>query len=110
MKKNIVSLIFSSFSLLYAKNHIANITGDVTSNVSNTGDVISVAGASFKLDLTIAKASIDIGSAKGTVTNLNTIIIHNDSSVHNVSLHGKNSGKIINVGSKVNVNSIIIGN
>ena len=87
----------------------ATITGDVISTSTNTGTIVSVGGASFTLDLKIVTANISIGNAKGTVTNVNTIIIKDKGSVHNVSLTADNSGKIINVGSKLNVNSIIIG-
>jgi len=110
MKKYFLVLFLYVTSCFSSNSHIANITGDVSLSGENTGTIVSVGGASFKLDLGIANASVDIGNAKNTVTNVNTIIIHKDSSVHNVSLKAKNTGKIINVGSKLNLNTIIIGN
>lgn len=100
------------FILFYFLNNLCadvTISGDITSDAHNTGTIVSVAGAEFRLGGILGGISIEVGDSKDTITNVNTIIIKGKSSVHNVNLKATNSGKIVNVGSKLNVNSIIIG-
>jgi len=88
------------------------VTGNIDLSGTNSGTITSIGGGKLSISLGdgIASAGANIGSAEDTETNVNSIIIYSGTTVHgNISLKGTNTGTITNVGSKVNVNSIILG-
>lgn len=88
------------------------ITGNINVSGTNTGTIVSIGGGKLNMSLGmgIASAGAQIGSANDTETNVNSVIIYQGTHVvGNISLHGTNTGTITNVGSHLNLNSIILG-
>lgn len=88
------------------------IHGNISVSGTNSGTVVTVGGGKLNMSLGwgIASAGASIGSAEDTETNVNSVIIYSGTRVTgDISLNGHNTGTIINVGSKVNVNSIVLG-
>ncbi len=88
------------------------ITGDISVSAVNTGDITSIAGGAISASLLwgLAKVEGQVGSPEHTVTNVNSVVIYKGTTVHGkITLEGKNSGTLHNLGSKLNVNSIVLG-
>jgi hypothetical protein len=88
------------------------ITGDIAVSADNTGDITSIAGGAITASLLwgLAKVEGQVGSPEHTVTNVNSVVIYKGTTVHGkITLNGKNTGTLHNLGSKLNVNSIVLG-
>ena len=103
-------LIF--FGTAHAADKATIINGNISVTGSNTGEIISIGGGKMGGSALWGLASIEgsVGNVNDTETNINSVLIGSGTQVTgNITLNATNTGSIKNLGSKVNVNSILIG-
>ena len=108
---NIICLILLSVGILHSDD-IA-ISGDISVYSNNYGDITSIGGGKLSASALwgLAKFSGSVGNKNNTVTNINSLIIKGQVKVTGkIHLNSINHGDIDNMGSKVNVGSILIEN
>lgn len=102
--------------IIPAISHATDTTTIINGNISvtgiNIGDIISIGGGEVGVSALWGGISTkgSVGNVNDTETNINSVLIGNGTHLTgNITLNAINTGSIKNIGSTVNVNSIIVG-